>query len=60
MAKKKEEKVEKKEKKESFDLNKALQDVNPYMLEGFKRFLLDKEVTSQKDYEKLLKEYGGD
>ena len=59
MAKKKEDKEEKEEKKESFDLKNALETVNPYMLDGFKRFLVGKDVTSQKQFNKLLKEYGG-
>lgn len=55
MAKKKE-----KEEKEKFDLSEALAVVNPFMLDGFKRFIADKKVASQKDFDKLLKEYGGD
>ena len=49
-----------KEEKEKFDLSKALAVVNPFLLEGFKRFIMDKKVASQKDFDKLLKDYGGD
>lgn len=57
MAKKKEK--ENKEEKGKFVLSEALKEVNPYMLEGFTRFILDKNVTSQKRFNDLLKEYGG-
>ena len=57
MAKKKEK--ENKEEKGKFVLSEALKEVNPYMLEGFTRFILDKNVTSQKRFNELLKDYGG-
>ena len=57
MAKKKEK--ENKEEKGKFVLSEALKEVNPYMLEGFTRFIIDKNVTSQKRFNELLKEYGG-
>ena len=58
MAKKKE-KGEEKEKGKKFVLSEALADVNPYLKEGFHRFILDKNVTSQKRFNELLEEYGG-
>lgn len=57
MAKKKEK--ENKEEKGKFVLSEALKEVNPYMLEGFTRFILDKNVSSQKRFNELLGEYGG-
>ena len=54
MAKKKEE-----EKIEAFDIKEALNEVNPYLKDGFHRFIATKDVKSKKDFEKLLKEYGG-
>lgn len=54
MAKKKEDK-----KAETFDLNKALDTVNPYLKTGFYKFIIGKEIKSQKDFNKLLEEYGG-
>lgn len=56
---KKKEKENKEEKDNKFVLSEALKEVNPYMLEGFTRFILDKNVTSQKRFNDLLKEYGG-
>ena len=56
---KKKEKGEKKEKGKKFVLSEALADVNPYLKEGFHRFILDKNVTSQKRFNELLEEYGG-
>ena len=49
MAKKKEDK-----KAETFDLNKALDTVNPYLKTGFYKFIIGKEIKSQKDFNKLL------
>ena len=46
---KKKEKGEEKEKGK-FVLSEALADVNPYLKEGFHRFILDKNVTSQKRF----------
>lgn len=61
MAKKKEKENEEIEKeKETFDLEKALENVNPFMIEGFKRFIADKKVSTEKKFLELLKEYGGD
>lgn len=50
---------EKKEEDKSFDINKALETVNPFMLDGFKWFIIDKDIKNQKEFNKLLKEYGG-
>ena len=54
MAKKKEIK-----KAESFDLLKALNDINPYFKKGFYKFIANKEVKTQKDFNELLEKYGG-
>lgn len=58
MAKKKE-KENTEEKGKKFVLSEALKEVNPYLKEEFTRFILDKNVTSQKRFNELLKEYGG-
>ena len=57
---KKKEKV-KKEEKEDFDLQIALKDINPLLREGFERFILkfNLQIKSQKQFDDLLKEYGG-
>lgn len=54
MAKKRQEK-----QADTFNINEALKNVNPYLKNGFHKFILNKDVKSQKDFEKLLKEYGG-
>ena len=54
MAKKKEEK-----KIETFDIKKALNEVNPYLKNGFHKFILNKDIKSQKEFNELLEEYGG-
>lgn len=54
MAKKKENK-----KAETFDLNKALNEINPYLKTGFYKFIVEKQVESQKDFNELLQKYGG-
>lgn len=58
MAKKKTDEKEKKEK-EDFDIQTALETVNPFILDGFKRFILNKEIKSEKEFNNLLEEYGG-
>ena len=52
-------KKENKKKEEDFDINKELETVNPFLVDGFKRFILNKEITSKKQFEKYLKDYGG-
>lgn len=54
MAKKKADK-----KEESFDLQKALNEINPYFKKGFYKFIAEKQVKTQKDFNKLLEKYGG-
>ena len=54
MAKKKEEK-----KAEPFDIKEALNEVNPFLRDGFHKFIIGKDVKSQKEFNKLLEEYGG-
>lgn len=60
MAKKKEKKEEKKE--ESFDIEAEFEKINPFIVEGFKKFIYKvkgAEVKTKKEFDKLLKEYGG-
>lgn len=52
-------KKEEKEKKEDFDILVALEDVNEYLRQGFKEFIWDKDVKTEKEFKRLLKEYGG-
>lgn len=49
----------KSETEEVFDLDKALELVNPYLREGFLWFIKDKTVNNQKSFDKELKIYGG-
>ena len=60
MAKKKEGKKEKKE--EDFDINAEFKKLNPFLLNGFKKFIYEikkADVKTKKEFDKLLKEYGG-
>ena len=41
-----------------FDVENALLTVNRFLREGFKSFIEDKKVKSQKEFDKLLQEYG--
>ena len=46
-------------KKETpFDVENALLGVNRFLREGFKSFIEDKKVKTQKEFDKLLTEYG--
>ena len=47
------------EKKETFDIAAALEKVNPFLVDGFKWYIKDKNIKSEKDFKKYLKEYGG-
>ena len=49
----------KSEPKEAFDLDKALANVNPFLVEGFKWFIMGKKITNQKAFDKELELYGG-
>lgn len=55
-------KTEKKKVKESsFDLKKAINEIpNPFIRNGFKKFIEDEEVTSQKEFDNKYKLYMGD
>lgn len=61
MSKKKEEKKENKNEKGSFDLDEALQEINPFLVEGLQRYIYDNEleIKSQNDFDKLVEKYGG-
>lgn len=58
MAKKKTDEKKKKEK-EDFNIQTSLETVNPFILDGFKRFISNKEIKSEKEFNNLLEEYGG-
>ena len=61
MAKKKmkDESMKEEPKKETpFDVENALLTVNRFLREGFKSFIEDKKVKTQKEFDKLLTEYG--
>lgn len=45
-------------KEASFDVENALLTVNRFLREGFKSFIEDKKVKTQKEFDKLLQEYG--
>lgn len=60
MAKKKVESKEKKE--ESFDIEAEFEKINPFLVDGFKKFIYKvkgAEVKTKNEFDKLLKEYGG-
>ena len=54
-------KKENKEEENLFDLQKALEDVNPYLREGLEKYIYynNVKVTNQKEFDKTLKIYGG-
>ncbi len=57
-------KNEKKKKKikDDFDIEKELEQVNVYLRNGFKKFIYKAKkgnVKTKKEFDKLLKEYGG-
>lgn len=61
MAKKKmkDESMKEEPKKEApFDVENALLGVNRFLREGFRSFIEDKKVKTQKEFDKLLTEYG--
>ena len=60
MAKKKEKKET--EKEESFDIKAEFDKLNPFIVDGFKKFIYKvkgAEVKTKKEFDKLLEEYGG-
>lgn len=61
MSKKKEENNKDKNEKGSFDLQEALQSINPFLVEGLQRYIYENEleIKSQKDFDKLVERYGG-
>ena len=50
-------KTEDKKADSKFDLEKALSNVNRYLLPGFLEFIKDEKVTSQKQFDKLYNDY---
>lgn len=60
MSKKKEELKEKIE--DGFDIEKEFEKINIYLRDGFKKFIYETKedgVKTKKEFDKLLKEYGG-
>lgn len=58
MAKKKKEK----EVEEDFDIAEEMKNINPFLVDGFKKFIFEikkADVKSKKEFDELLKEYGG-
>lgn len=45
--------------KEDFQLETALLQVNPLLLDGFKKFIQDKDVKTMKEFKKYYEIYGG-
>lgn len=45
--------------KEDFQLEIALLTVNPLLLDGFKKFIQDKDVKTMKEFKKYYEIYGG-
>ena len=45
--------------KEDFQLETALLQVNPLLLDGFKQFIQDKDVKTMKEFKKYYEIYGG-
>ena len=50
-------KKENKKNDSKFDLDTALSTVNRYLLDGFKDYIKDEKVTSQKQFDKLYNDY---
>lgn len=51
--------AKKKEEKKPFDVHEALKNVNPYLKRGFYKFILNMDIKSEKEFNELLKDYGG-
>ena len=59
---KKEEKETKKVvKKENFNINAMYETINPYLVDGLKRFIFDHgiEINNEDDFKKVYEQYGG-
>ena len=48
----------KKNDEEDFNLDESLEDINEYLLEGFKKYIMGMEIKSKKDFDKIYKKYG--
>ena len=58
---KKETKTEKKQVKESFNLNEAIEAIpNPYIRDGFTKYIAEIEISTRKDFDQKYKVYMGD
>lgn len=49
--------TKKKEDKKDFDLESNLKQVNPFLKDGFIIFIHDKQIATQKQFDKYYKEY---
>lgn len=63
MAKKKKEveKEEEIEKVNDFNLQECYKGVNPFLLEGLKRYIFENDIkiTNENEFKKVLEKYGG-
>ena len=48
-----------KEPAKTFDLEEAMEKVNPLLRDGFRWFIMNKKITNQKAFDELIKIYGG-
>lgn len=54
-------KKEEKEEKESFNLEEMYKTVNPYLIEGLKRYIFvnNIEIKNEKEFKQVCEKYGG-
>jgi len=50
-------KKETKKEEANFSLEEALSNVNVYLLPGFVKYIEDKKITTQKQFDKYYKDY---
>ena len=46
-------------KKTKFNLREALENVNPFLRDGFTEYLMDKKIKDIEEFNKYLRKYGG-
>lgn len=53
--------AKKKTVKKDFDINKCYKKINPYIVDGLKRYIIlnDIKIKSEEDFKKVYKKYGG-
>lgn len=49
--------TKKKEDKKDFDMESSLKQVNPFLRDGFILFIQDKQIATEKQFDKYYKEY---